>query len=95
MKFIWSRDAGRDRDSIFDQIAPESFSAAVSNDERIAAVEAQLTRFPHSGRPGRVPGTRELVINRTPYIAVYAISDGVLTVVNLIHGAQQWPPRRD
>ena len=94
MRFIWSRDAGRDRDNIFDHIAPENFSAAVANDGRIASIDVQLTRFPHSGRPGRVAETRELVISGTPYIAIYVIRDGALVVLNLIHGAQQWPPRK-
>jgi toxin ParE1/3/4 len=95
VRFVWSRDAGRDRDDIFDHIAPENFSAAVSNDAKIAAIEGQLTRFPNSGRTGRVAGTRELVIPGTPYIAVYAVRDGTVAVLNLIHGAQQWPPKSD
>ncbi len=94
MRFIWSHDAVRDRDKIFDHIAPENFAAAVSNDHRIAAVEVQLTKFPNSGRPGRVTGTRELVITGTPYIAIYVLSSEAITVLTLIHGAQQWPPRR-
>lgn len=48
-------------------------------------------RFPLSGRLGRVPGTRELVIHHTPYIAVYAVDDSVVRVLRVIHGAQQWP----
>lgn len=95
MRILWSRDAGRDRDRIFDHIAPDNFSAAVSNDEKIAAIEGQLMRFPLSGRLGRVPGTRELVIHHTPYIAVYAVDDSVVRVLRVIHGAQQWPDGGD
>lgn len=91
VKFIWSRDAGRDRDYIFDYIAPENFSAAVSNDQKIAAIEAQLTRFPFSGRAGRLAGTRELVVPHTPYIAVYAVDEASIRILRLIHGARQWP----
>ena len=91
MRFIWSRDAGRDRDRIFDYIAPENFTAAVANDAKIAAIEAQLTQFPHSGRRGRVAGTRELLVQHTPYIAVYAVDESGIRILRLIHGAQQWP----
>jgi len=32
-----------------------------------------LIETPEIGRPGRIEGTRELVIPRTPYIAAYRI----------------------
>ena len=46
------------------------------------------------GRSGRVEGTRELVISRTPYLVVYRfeeVADQIL-IVRLLHGAQRWPP---
>jgi len=92
LRFRWSRDAGRDRDDIFDFIAGENFNAAVANDDRIAAIEAQLSRFPESGRRGRIDGTREWVVTGTPFIAIYRIEEDTLTVLRLIHGAQLWPP---
>jgi len=48
-----------------------------------------------SGRRGRVPRTRELVIQRTPYIAIYALRSDLVFILRIVHGAQQWPPRRD
>jgi hypothetical protein len=41
----------------------------------------------------QVKGTRELVISRTPFIAVYRLlgTQGI-EVLRLMHGAQQWPP---
>jgi toxin ParE1/3/4 len=93
MKVVWSRLAGRDRDEIFDFIAADNFSAAVSNDLKLAEIEAQLSRFPESGRPGRVAGTREWVVPGTPFIAVYRMERDALILLRLIHGAQQWPPR--
>ncbi|MGB8479497.1 MAG: type II toxin-antitoxin system RelE/ParE family toxin [Acidobacteriaceae bacterium] len=36
-------------------------------------------------------GTRELVIHRTPYIAVYLITDDSLRILRVLHGAQRWP----
>ena len=72
---------------------------ALSNSEEIAARVAlrivsgveQLARFPMSGRSGRVPGTRELVISNTPFIVAYAIAEDRVVVLAIYHGAQQWP----
>ncbi|MEO8727435.1 MAG: type II toxin-antitoxin system mRNA interferase toxin, RelE/StbE family [Acidobacteriaceae bacterium] len=43
------------------------------------------------GRPGRIDGTRELIIQRTPYIAVYHVDSEVVRILRVLHGAQQWP----
>ncbi len=43
------------------------------------------------GRNGRVPGTRELVISGTPYIAAYRLAGNALRILRIIHGAQEWP----
>src|SRR6266536_1715944 len=38
---------------------------------RIVAAVETLRNYPHLGRTGAEPGTRELVIGRTPFIVVY------------------------
>jgi toxin ParE1/3/4 len=43
------------------------------------------------GRPGRVISTRELVVSGTPYIVAYRVREGVVEILAVIHGAQQWP----
>ena len=91
----WSRDAGRDRDDIFSHIAADNFTAAVANDEKFAAAEMQLTRFPQSGRTGRVEGPRELVIPGTPFILIYGLGQDQLVVLRVIHAAQKWPGDQD
>ena len=40
---------------------------------------------------GRVVGTRELPIARTPYLAAYRIIDNTVIILRILHGAQQWP----
>jgi plasmid stabilization system protein ParE len=44
-----------------------------------------------SGRSGRVPATRELVISNTPFIAAYAIDQDRIVILAVYHGAQRWP----
>ncbi|MGB8867424.1 MAG: type II toxin-antitoxin system RelE/ParE family toxin, partial [Candidatus Sulfotelmatobacter sp.] len=71
----------------------------LSNSEEVAAritmqivtSVQQLATFPMSGRSGRVPGTRELVISNTPFIAAYAIDQDRIVILAVYHGAQQWP----
>ena len=40
----------------------------------------QLARFPMSGRLGRVPRTRELVISSTPFVAAYVGNERVVVL---------------
>ena len=47
--------------------------------------------FAESGLPGRVDGTRELVIDRTPYIAAYRVAGVTVQILRVLHGAQRWP----
>ena len=91
MRLEWSRVACADRDAIFDYIEAENRRAAVVTDDRIREAVEMLLRFPESGRAGRIEGTRELVIGRTPYIAAYHIVGDVIRVLRLLHGAQLWP----
>jgi addiction module RelE/StbE family toxin len=68
MRLVWAQYALDDRDDIFSYIESENPNAAGHVDEEIARAVRCLLDFPESGRPGRVEGTRELVIPRTPYI---------------------------
>ena len=43
------------------------------------------------GRAGRVNGTRELVVSRTPYVVVYRIRGQEVCIVRVLHTAQRWP----
>jgi toxin ParE1/3/4 len=64
---------------------------------RIAAVllEAieRLGELPNLGRPGRVVGTRELVVPGTPYVIPYRLRGDRLEVIAVFHGRQKWPKR--
>jgi addiction module RelE/StbE family toxin len=91
VKLVWSAFALSDRDGIFTHIAAENPRAAIALDERIAAAVHRLVDFPESGRPGRVYGTRELVIVGTPYVAPYAVTESSIRILRILHGAQKWP----
>jgi len=91
VRLEWSAFAIEDRDAIFDYIEEDSPHAAVLVDDRIRVQVRQLLQFPETGRPGRVEGTRELVISRTPYIAAYRIAGDTVRILRVLHGAQLWP----
>ena len=91
MKLIWSEAARSDRLRIYDYIDANNSRAAIAVDGRIREAVGRLIDFPMSGRTGRVVGTRELVIDRTPYIAAYRVVDKTIRVLRLLHGAQEWP----
>jgi toxin ParE1/3/4 len=79
------------RDAIFNYIEADNPRAAAAVDKRISDRIKTLQRFPRSGRPGRVTGTRELVIIRTPYIVVYRIIGDTIRVLRVLHSSRQWP----
>jgi toxin ParE1/3/4 len=92
MTLIWSPEA------VADLVA---FRAYVEQDDPAAAqrvalhtvrnVETLLPNSPEMGRPGRVPGTRELVTPRTPYIVPYRLVGNTIQVLRNFHGARRWP----
>jgi addiction module RelE/StbE family toxin len=88
---VWSPRAIRHLADLRAYIARDSPGAAA----RIAAVllEAvdRLSEFPGVGRPGRVAGTRELVVPDTPFVIPYRVRGDRLEIVAVFHGRQQWP----
>ena len=59
--------------------------------DRVNGLVDSLERYPRLGRPGRVDGTRELVVPGTQYIVAYEIDDEVIYILAVLHGAQRWP----
>jgi len=88
----WTEQAKRQLDQVYDYIAlsnSEDVAAAVVS--RVVSRVEQLATFPMSGRKGRVPNTRGLVISSTPFIAAYAIEKDRIVILAIYHGAQRWP----
>jgi addiction module RelE/StbE family toxin len=91
MRLIWTRRATWDLAQIRSYIARDNPPAAARIAARIRQAVARLTDHPNLGRPGREPGTRELVVTRTRYIVAYSVDDGSVTILAVVHGARRWP----
>lgn len=91
MRIIWTRRAGYDMRALRQYIAERNPTAAEATALRILDSVEQLATFPASGRPGRKPNTRELVVPNTPYFVLYRIKDEMLEILRVIHGARRWP----
>jgi addiction module RelE/StbE family toxin len=82
-------------EAVGDYIAQDSPSAAARVVLGIMDAVDDLAAHPLRGRPGRVAGTRELVIPRTPYIVAYRVRGQVVEDLAVQHSAQQWPESLD
>jgi toxin ParE1/3/4 len=91
MYIEWSVHALEDRVALFDYIEADNPAAAHRLDDRVEAAVERLAEFPEMGRPGRIDGTRELVIAQTPYIVTYTFIKDCVTILRILHGAQLWP----
>ena len=92
MNPVWSPESIADLAALRAYIAQDDPVAA----QRVALhilrnVEILLRDSPEMGRPGRVPGTRELVIPRTPYIVPYRLIGDTIQVLRVFHSARRWP----
>ncbi len=91
MRLVWTAPALRDIAAARAYIARDNPGAADRQVQLVLAAVGNLLRFPEIGRPGRRMGTRELVINRTPYIAAYRLRGEQIEVLRIMHGRQRWP----
>ncbi|MDH1072392.1 type II toxin-antitoxin system mRNA interferase toxin, RelE/StbE family [Pseudomonas nitroreducens] len=94
MKVFWTRDAQQDRLDIWEYLASENPGAAAHMDILFSTTAARLRSFPMMGKPGRIPGTRELIPHES-YRLVYQIEADVLWVLALVHTSRMWPPLGD
>ena len=86
----WKASAVADLMAIVDYISDDNPDAALALMDEIQGKVEQLPAHPKRCRPGRVNGTRELVV-RPNYIVVYAETPEVVTVLRVLHTAQMWP----
>jgi len=87
----WTRKAlaNLDEEAMF--IAKQNPEAAAQIVERVEGAVQKLANHPALGRPGRVLGSRELVISSTPYIIPYRVRGDALEILRVLHSSRKWP----
>lgn len=80
-----------DRAAIMDHIAEDNPAAALALDEDFEAHAERARQEPTLYKPGRMKGTREIVV-RPNYVMVYEVNKTAVVVLRVLHAAQQWPP---
>lgn len=93
MRVDWLRAALRNLSEEADYIAADDPAAARLVVGRIRAAVSMLAEQPGLGRPGRVPGTRELVVLKTRYLIPYRVQDRVVQILRVLHTSRR-PPER-
>jgi toxin ParE1/3/4 len=93
VRLKWTRAASRHLDLAEEYIGRDNPDAANDKVFEIIQEVGMLTDHPGLGRPGRVEGTRELVIARSPYVVPYVHQGDTVTVLRVLHGARKWPDR--
>jgi toxin ParE1/3/4 len=94
MTLTWSHESIHDLISLRMVISQDDPAAA----KRVAlhilyCAEHLLTENSRIGSPGRVLGTRELVIPKTPYIVPYRVCGSTIEIVRVFHSSRRWPER--
>jgi toxin ParE1/3/4 len=87
----WRQTARADLLAIVDYISDDNPDAAQRLKDDIETKVANLPEHPKLYRAGRVRGTREMVV-RSNYVVVYAEDARAVTILRVLHAAQQWPP---
>ena len=91
MHVKWLQAALNNLNTEAEYIARDNLDPAERVVKAIVEATESLARHPSAGRPGRVTGTRELVIRGTPYVVPYRVRSGVVEIIRVFHGARKWP----
>ncbi len=90
MEIRWTRKALENLDQIGSYIAQGNPARASAFVGEIKEKIALLASFPALGRPGRVPGTRELIVHEN-YVVPYRVKGDAVQIIRVQHVARLWP----
>ncbi len=86
----WRASASADLLEIVGYIADDNPSAAQALKNDIEAKADALPKHPKLYKPGRMKGTREMVIQPN-YVVIYRATATEITILRVLHTARQWP----
>jgi addiction module RelE/StbE family toxin len=91
VKLRWTDGAVEDLRSAHDYLEAENPRLAWEGVARVMSAVERLEQFPHMGRPGRVEGSRELVVTGTPFVVGYRVKGEFVQILAVLHGTREWP----
>lgn len=91
MRIVWSPTARRDLRHLRDYIGENNPAVAAETARKIVSATRRLVDYPGSGRLGRLPHTRELVVPGTPFILPYTVRGEEVRIIAVLHAARKWP----
>jgi len=86
----WTGRALDNLDAAIEYIAQDDPHVAATVGRLIWEAARSLGSHPGKGRPGRVSGTRELILPRLNHILIYSEAGGEVVVLRLLHTAMLW-----
>jgi toxin ParE1/3/4 len=93
MQVKWTRKALDNLEDAVEYITNDKPVAATNVASKILNAAKALEAQPGMGRPGRVPGTRELIVGGLPYILPYVVKEGAVIILRVMHTSMKWPRR--
>ena len=93
MQVRWLRTVLRNLEDEAAYIAVDDRAAARLVVGRVLQAVEQLAEQPSLGRPGRVPGTRELVVAGTRYLVPYRVRRDAVEILRIFHTSRRLPAR--
>ena len=91
MRVRWLRKALLNLDQEASYIAQDNPKAAAGFVLHLRDSALLLGEQPNLGRPGRIPGTRELVVANLPYILPYRVRNDTVEILRVFHTVREWP----
>ena len=89
-KLVWAADARRDLRDILTFVAERNLSAALRLHLRIREGAERALALALAYRPGRTPGTREMIVHPN-YILIYRVLDDRVWILRILHTRQRYP----
>jgi toxin ParE1/3/4 len=89
-QLVWETDAANQLDDILGYIAERNGPAAERLERIVTNSVDHLVAFPFMGRPGRIAGSRALIVHPN-YIIIYQVTETWIDIIRVLHAHQQYP----
>ncbi|HHQ6566194.1 type II toxin-antitoxin system RelE/ParE family toxin [Serratia fonticola] len=94
MKIKWLRKAATNFDDEYEWLYQEDPQVATKFAKEVVRSVNLLVTQPALGRPGRVMGTREIVMQTFPYLIPYRIKNKEIHILRVFHTRRRPPEKR-